>query len=152
MDYLNLGIYQQEYFKAIVESSDDAIIGKALDGTILSWNDGAMKLYGYRAEEVIGKSIFILVPPEHTDEILRIFETLRKGERIEHFETIRLRKDGRSLHVSLTISPIKDAANLQDSISSLDVIASLSNFLPFSLTALKKFTGFFYEASHLSRL
>ena len=106
-----LRTYQQEYFKTIVESSDDAIIGKALDGTILSWNDGAMKLYGYRAEEVIGKSIFILVSPEHTDEILRIFETLQQGERIEHFETIRLRKDGRALHVSLTISPIKDVTN-----------------------------------------
>lgn len=65
----------------------------------------------HRAEEVIGKSIFILVSPKHTDEILRIFETLQQGERIEHFETVRLRKDGRSLHVSLTISPIKDVTN-----------------------------------------
>ena len=79
---------------AIVESSEDAIIAKTLEGTILSWNNGAEKLYGYSAEEAIGKSIAILVPPDHPAELPEILKRLAEGERITHYETVRVRKDG----------------------------------------------------------
>jgi PAS domain S-box-containing protein len=92
---------------AIVESSDDAIISKNLDGVIVSWNKGAERLYGYTAEEIVGKPLAILVPPEHSDELPAIMERLKRGERIEHYETVRVRKDGGRLDVSLTISPVK---------------------------------------------
>ena len=93
---------------AIVESSHDAIIGKTLDGTITSWNKGAEELYGYSAEEVVGRSIAVLFPPEHTDEVPAILERLSRGESIDHFETERIAKEGKRISVSLTISPIRD--------------------------------------------
>lgn len=93
---------------AIVESSDDAIISKDLNGIITSWNGGAEKLFGYRADEVIGKSITILIPEDRLDEEPNILARLRKGERIEHFETIRRRKDGEPIDISLVISPIRN--------------------------------------------
>ena len=92
----------------IVESSDDAIIGKTLDGTIVSWNRGAERMYGYSAQEAIGSSISMLVPGEAAKELDPIFEKLRRGERIEHYETVRVRKDGESIYVSLSIFPIFD--------------------------------------------
>lgn len=92
---------------AIVESSDDAIISKSLDGIIVSWNKGAERLYGYTVQEVVGKPLSILIPPDHQDELTAIMDQLKRGERIEHFETKRLRKDGRLIDVSLTISPVK---------------------------------------------
>jgi PAS domain S-box-containing protein len=94
---------------AIVESSDDAIIGKTLDGIIVSWNRGAERVYGY-SDEVIGKPISLLVPPDHSDEVTLILEKVRRGERVDHFETVRMRKDGTRIDVSLSVSPIKDAA------------------------------------------
>jgi PAS domain S-box-containing protein len=94
----------------IVESSDDAIIGKNLDGIITSWNASAERLYGYTAEEVVGRSISILVPPDRPDEIPNILSSLQRGEKIQQYETVRVRKDGGVLEVSLTISPIKNAA------------------------------------------
>ncbi len=97
------------FLASIVESSDDAITGKTLDGIILSWNPGAEKIYGYSADEVIGKPISILVPPDHPDEIPQLLKRIGKGERIEHYETTRVRKDGKRIDISLTISPIKDA-------------------------------------------
>ena len=93
---------------AIVENSDDAIIGKTLEGVIRSWNAGAERLFGYSADEVIGKSITIIVPPALLDEERRILATLRRGERIEHYETTRLAKDGRRVEISLTVSPVRD--------------------------------------------
>jgi two-component system sensor histidine kinase VicK len=93
---------------AIVESSDDAIIGKTLDGVIVSWNTGAERLYGYAAAEVIGRPISILAPPDRADEIGEILKRIQRGERVEQFETVRRRKDGRQVPVSLTVSPIKD--------------------------------------------
>ena len=94
---------------AIVESSDDAIIGKTLEGIITSWNPGAERLYGYTAEEVIGRSISILIPADRPDELPAILERLRRGERIDHYETERISKDGRRVHVSLSISPVKNS-------------------------------------------
>jgi PAS domain S-box-containing protein len=96
------------HLAAIVESSDDAIISKAPDGTILSWNAGAERLYGYTAEEVIGKSFGLLVLPEHADEVSQIISQLSRGERIEHFETVRVRKDGKRVRVSISYSPIRN--------------------------------------------
>jgi PAS domain S-box-containing protein len=93
---------------AIVDSSDDAIVSKDLDGTIMSWNAGAERLYGYLAEEVIGKSVKILIPPDQQSEEDRILERIRRGQRIEHYETVRQRKHGSLIQVSLTVSPIKD--------------------------------------------
>src|SRR5579884_1166457 len=94
---------------AIVESSDDAIISKNLDGIIVSWNHGAERLYGYTAEEIVGRPLAMLVPADHPDELPAIMERLKRGERIEHYETVRVRKDGSRVDVSLTISPIKNS-------------------------------------------
>jgi PAS domain S-box-containing protein len=96
------------FLAAIVESSDDAIIGKDLQGTITSWNKGAEQIFGYRSEEILGRSIYTIIPPERVDEEERILAQLRRGERIEHYETVRLRKDGARLDISLTVSPIRD--------------------------------------------
>ena len=93
---------------SIVESSDDAIISKKLDGTITSWNKGAQELFGYTADEAIGQPITLIVPPERLDEETRIIESLRRGERIDHYETVRRHKDGSLLELSVTISPLKD--------------------------------------------
>jgi PAS domain S-box-containing protein len=92
---------------AIVESSEDAIIGKAPDGTIASWNRGAERIYGYRAEEVIGRPISILAPGGHEQEMPAIMERIQRGESVEHFDTQRRRKDGTIIDVSVTVSPIK---------------------------------------------
>jgi len=94
---------------AIVESSDDAIISKDLNGVITSWNKSAERLFGYTAGEAIGQSIAMLIPPERRDEEPEILARLRRGERVEHFQTIRVRKDGSRLNISLTVSPVKDA-------------------------------------------
>ena len=94
---------------AIVEASDDAIISKDLDGIVKSWNRGAQRLFGYTAVEMIGKSISILIPAVRHDEEPHILERIRMGERIEHYETVRLRKDGNQVDVSLSVSPIKNS-------------------------------------------
>jgi PAS domain S-box-containing protein len=93
---------------AIVESSDDAIVSKTLEGIIRSWNAGAERLFGYTAEEAVGRPITLIIPPERHDEEKAILERLRRGERIEHFETVRVARDGRELDISLTVSPIRD--------------------------------------------
>lgn len=95
---------------SIVESSDDAILSKDLNGIIHSWNKGAERIYGYSAEEMIGKHVSMLVPPNHPDDTVEIMQRLRRGERIEHYETTRRAKNGNILSVSLTISPIHDEA------------------------------------------
>jgi two-component system, LuxR family, sensor kinase FixL len=94
--------------RAIVESSDDAIIGKELDGTIASWNGGAERMYGYSAREAIGQSIALIVPPEQRDELHRIIEEIVAGRRVASHETVRMTRDGRRMHVSLTVSSILD--------------------------------------------
>jgi len=94
---------------AIVSSSDDGIIGKDLNGIIRSWNFGAERIFGYTADEMIGTSIMRLIPPDRQDEEREILSRIRRGERFDHFETIRLTKDGRQLNISITVSPIKDS-------------------------------------------
>lgn len=93
---------------AIVASSDDAIVSKTLDGVITSWNGGAVRLFGYTPAEAIGKNICLIIPPDRLHEERDILARLRRGERIEHFETIRVAKDGRKLDISLTVSPVRD--------------------------------------------
>jgi PAS domain S-box-containing protein len=95
---------------AIVASSDDAIISKTLDGIIVTWNEGASRIFGYSPDEVIGKPITILMPPDRQDEEPAILARLRAGERVDHFETLRVRKDGTLVDISLTISPVRNAA------------------------------------------
>jgi len=97
------------YLAAIVASSDDAIISKDLDGIVTSWNRGAERLFGYRAEEIVGEPVLVLIPAERQDEEPSILERIRRGDRVEHYETIRQRKDGSQVHVSLTVSPIRNA-------------------------------------------
>ena len=99
----------QALLAAIVESSDDAIVSKTLDGRIRSWNAGAMRLFGYTAEEVIGKPITIIIPPELHEEEHRILAKLQRGERLDHFETTRVTRDGRRIPISLSVSPVRDS-------------------------------------------
>lgn len=96
------------FHAAIIDSADDAIVGKTTEGIILSWNPGAERLYGYMAAEVIGKSIMLLSSPERPDDIPTILEQICNGESIQHLETVRLAKDGRRIDISLTVSPIQD--------------------------------------------
>jgi len=94
---------------AIVESSDDAIVSKDLDGIVTSWNRGAERIFGYRAEEIIGRSITIVIPEDRLQEETHILAKIRNGERIEHYETVRRRMDGDLVDVSVTVSPVRDA-------------------------------------------
>ena len=95
---------------AIVDSSDDAIIGKSLEGVVTDWNRGAERMYGYTAEEIIGKPLITIVPPERHEEVTRILETVRRGESVRYLESIRVAKDGKLVNVSITVSPIHDSA------------------------------------------
>jgi diguanylate cyclase (GGDEF)-like protein/PAS domain S-box-containing protein len=98
------------HLASIVESSSDAIIGKNLDGVILSWNSGAEKIYGYAADEAVGKDISLLTPPNRLDEIRLILEKVKRGERVEQYETKRVTKRGQEIDVSLTVSPTRNAS------------------------------------------
>lgn len=106
----NLALLVTQRFAAIVESSDDAIVGKDANGIINSWNHGAERIFKYKAGEIVGKPVMNLIPSERHPEEMEILERLRKGEQVRHFETIRKRKDGSLIDVSLTISPVKDAS------------------------------------------
>ena len=99
----------QALLAAVVESSQDAILSKTLEGYILSWNTGAERLFGYTAEEIIGQPITIIIPPDRREEETYILKRLKRGERIEHYETVRMTKDGRLIDISLTISPVRDS-------------------------------------------
>jgi PAS domain S-box-containing protein len=99
----------EAWLAAIVDSSDDAIIGKTLDGIIQSWNDGARRIFGYEAAEIVGRTVYTLIPPELHSEEPEILRRLLDGERMDHYETVRLRKDGTRIDVSLSVSPIRDA-------------------------------------------
>lgn len=106
---IKVGEEASAHVSAIVESSHDAIVSKDLDGIITSWNQGAERLFGYTADEAIGKSVTILIPADRLHEEPAILERIRRGERIETFESVRLHRDGSLVDVSLTISPIKNA-------------------------------------------
>jgi PAS domain S-box-containing protein len=95
---------------AIVDSSDDAILSKTLDGVITSWNKAAERIYGYQAAEIIGRSVSLLIPPDRPDEMAEILDRIRIGERVDHYQTTRRRKDGATVAISLTVSPVYDAA------------------------------------------
>ena len=99
----------QARLAAIIESSDDAIVSKTLEGVIVTWNSGAERIFGYTSAEVVGKPITIIIPEDRLHEETMILQRLRNGERVDHFETIRRRKDGRLVEVSVTISPVRDA-------------------------------------------
>jgi PAS domain S-box-containing protein len=100
----------QARLAAIVESSDDAIVSKTVDGVIRSWNAGAERLFGYAPDEVIGRSITLIIPPERLDEEHEILARIARGERVDHFETVRVTKHGRRIVISLTVSPVRDGA------------------------------------------
>ena len=108
-----------ERLSAIVASSSDAILGKSLDGVITSWNVGATRLFGFSAEEMIGQSIARMIPPGRSDEEADIGARIAAGERIDHYETVRVAKDGREIDVSLTVSPVKDAEGNVTGISTI---------------------------------
>lgn len=109
----------QALMVAIVQSSDDAILAKDLAGRIISWNAGAQRMYGYTAAEIIGENVEILATPERKGEEERILDRIRQGSLVEHYETVRLRKDGRPVEVSLSISPIRDTSGQIVSVSSI---------------------------------
>jgi PAS domain S-box-containing protein len=109
----------RERLAAVVESSDDAIIGKTLEGTITAWNRGAEKVFGYSASEAVGRSMLMLLPPERASEEPDILARIGRGESVEHFETVRVRKDGRKINISATISPIKDSSGAVVGISKI---------------------------------
>ena len=98
------------HLAAIVENSEDAIVGKDLNGIITSWNRGAERIFGYTAHEAVGNPVSMLAAPDRTNEMPHILHKIRKGERVEHYETLRRRKDGEAIHVSLTVSPVRDAS------------------------------------------
>ena len=134
---------------AIVDSSDDAIISKDLNGIITSWNKGAQRMFGYTAEETIGKSITILVPPDRLQEEPAILARLRRGDRVDHFETVRRRKDGVLRDISLTISPVRDdrgrivgaskiARDVTDHRRAERAIQDLNSQLTFELSAMER--------------
>ena len=96
------------WLAAIVESSDDAIVSKTLEGIVTSWNPAAERLFGYTAEEMIGRPIAMLAAPDRENEMPAILESIRRGEKVDHYETVRRRRDGRLVDISLTVSPIRD--------------------------------------------
>jgi PAS domain S-box-containing protein len=98
----------QARMAAIVDDSEDAIVSKTLDGIILSWNAGAQRLFGYTAAEAVGRPINLIIPPERQEEEFEVLARLRHGERVEHFETVRVSKEGRRIDISLTVSPVRD--------------------------------------------
>ena len=109
-DALHKAEEAQAFLAAIVASSDDAIVSKTLDGVIRSWNAGAERLFGYTAEEAVGRPITLIIPHELQDQEQEILARIRGGERVDHFETVRVTKQGRRLDISLTVSPIRDSA------------------------------------------
>src|SRR5512139_504312 len=98
------------WLAAVVDSSDDAIVSKTLEGIITSWNHAAEKLFGYSAAEAVGQHISLIIPPERRAEEVEVLARLRRGEKVDHFETVRQAKDGHRIRISLTVSPVKDAA------------------------------------------
>ena len=107
------------WLAAIVENSDDAILSKTLDGIITSWNRGAADIFGYSTEEAVGRSVTMLIPQERFAEEAEFMRVMARGERVRHFETERIRKDGRRIHVSVSLSPIRAGAGSLIGVSSI---------------------------------
>jgi len=137
---------------AIVESSDDAIISKDLDGIIATWNRGAEKLFGYTAEEMIGQSITILIPPDRQDEEPSILARIRAGKRVEPYETVRKRKDGRLVEISLAVSPIEDAAGTIVGASKIARDITQRKRAEAAQAALHQFTDRLFRASSVEEV
>jgi len=135
---------------AIVESSDDAIIGEDLDGHIISWNEGAHRIYGYTQEEVIGRSITLLVPPDRLDEIESFNSMIRRGERVNSLETLRLRKDGSAVHVSIAVSPIRDEHGQLNGVSKIARDISERKRVEATLLAREEQLRLALEAAHMA--
>jgi PAS domain S-box-containing protein len=141
---------------AIVDSSDDAIIGKTLEGTIVSWNKGAERIFGYTAEEMVGKPISMLIPPGRVGEEPEIMERLKKGDRVEPFETVRRRKDGQNIDASVTISPIHDSRGnvvgaskvARDITDRRRAEEALARAKEAAETASREFEAFSYSVAH----
>src|SRR5258708_38107495 len=110
---------QTALLASIVDSSEDAITAKTTDGIVTSWNRGAERVYGYSAEEILGKPVAVLIPPDRPDDMDGILAKVRNGERVEHYETVRLRKDGKLIDISLTVSPIYDSTGILTGVSSI---------------------------------
>ncbi len=135
---------------AIVESSDDAIIGQDLDGHIISWNDGAHRIYGYTAEEVIGRSVTLLIPTDRLDEFAMLKAPLWRGERVKNLETIRLRKDGSTVDVSIVVSPIRDGHGRLVGVSKIARDISERKRVEADLRAREEQLRLALEAAHMS--
>lgn len=143
----------QALLAAIVSSSDDAIVSKNLHGVVQSWNAGASRIFGYSEAEMIGKSITVLFPSDRLDEEPRILEQIRQGNRVEHFETIRMHKDGRAIDVSVTISPVKDATGEVVGVSKVARdITPVKRYLAEREALLKRETIARAEAERIGRL
>ena len=132
---------------AIVESSDDAILSKTLDGIITSWNKAAERIYGYQAAEIIGRSVSLLIPPDRPDDMTEILDRIRAGERVDHYETTRRRKDGATIAISLTVSPIQDAAGGIVGASSIAHVITESDRPPAQARAASQHSRSLIEAS-----
>lgn len=143
----SLGAEASARLAAIVESSDDAIISKTLDGVIRTWNGGAERLFGYSADEAIGRSIYLIIPKDRHDEERTIIERLVRGERIDHFETIRAAKDGRLIDISLTVSPLRDA---EGRIVGASKVARDITHRKLAATADAKFRALFEQATQFA--
>ena len=141
---------------SIIEHSQDAIIGKTVDGIVFSWNKGAQKIYGYSYDEVKGRSILVVVPPENHDEFNQLMDRVNNGEFIENFETTRIRKDGRKIYVSLTLSPIKSESGDVIGISTIgrDITASrkAQNELRVAYNKLKETQTQLVQASKMASI
>src|SRR5258708_1320667 len=110
---------QTALLASIVDSSEDAITAKTTDGIVTSWNRGAERVYGYSAEEILGKPVAMLIPPDRPDDMHGILASVRGGQQVEHYETVRLRKDGKLINISLSVSPIYDSAGMLIGVSSI---------------------------------
>lgn len=128
------------HLAAIVESSDDAIISWTLQGEFVSWNAGAERMYEYTAQEILGKPATILLPANNVDETPQLIERIKSGERIRHYETVRIRKDGTPIEVSLSVSPIRDQKGTLTGISVMGRDLTERKQAETELTALRKET------------
>ena len=144
---LHFGDGRPNFLASMVDSSDDAIIGKTLEGIITSWNRAAESMYGYSADEIIGKPISILLPADRPSEMDELLRKIRKGARVDHYETLRKRRDGGIIHVSLTLSPIRDVSGALIGASSIARDITERKRIEDQLQAKSKYARSLIEAS-----